>query len=219
MIFLLLFVLVRDVCLFTLGGNSSAARHIGHISHSLFVHLSVLSLSANRLRKTKRIKYLLSSLSWIQSKMAEICGGGFSLCCHIYESKTKHNAEETALLTKWNIKKNNPNAFREVFFWVASQQLWEHNISQCVAFCFVSTKAAVHRKSLDSVWTAALPTESGTEPGERRAEPVAVKHYVPRLSTHNNNVHRPVTPFSPHCPVLQTQEAYGEVNSYICRSF
>ena len=53
------------------------------------------------------------------------------------------------------------------------------NISQCVAFCFVSTKAAVHRKSLDALWIAALSTETGTEPGEKGGrELVAAKHSV-----------------------------------------
>lgn len=41
-------------------------------------------------------------------------------------------------------------------------------MSCCVAICFVSTKAAVHRKSLDALSNAALPKESGTQPGERR---------------------------------------------------
>lgn len=122
------------------------------------VYLSVLSLPANGIHKTKRIKCLLRSLLWVQSKMAEICGSGFSQHVHSY---LKHNAEETTLLAK----KKNHNSFKEVLR-VPSKQLWEHNISQCVAFCFVSTKAAVHRKSLDSLWIAALPTESGTEPGE-----------------------------------------------------
>lgn len=48
----------------------------------------------------------------------------------------------------------------------------ERNISCCcVAFCFVSAKAAVHRrKNLDWLWIAALPTESGTAPAERRGD-------------------------------------------------
>lgn len=64
-----------------------------------------------------------------------------------------------------------------------SRQLFEHNISQYVALCFVSTKAAVRRKSLASLWIAALPTESGTEPGERREESLEeeVRHYVPSV--------------------------------------
>lgn len=90
--------------------------------------------------------------------MATIHVSGFSQHVHIY---LKHNAGDTTLLAKTK----NHNSFKEVLR-MPSKQLWEHDISQCVAFCFVSTKAAVHRKSLDSLWIAALPMESGTEPGE-----------------------------------------------------
>lgn len=61
----------------------------------------------------------------------------------------------------------NLNSFRQGML---PRRLWEHDISCCVAFCFVSAKAAVHRKNLDWLWTAALPTESGTEPAERGGE-------------------------------------------------
>lgn len=141
----------------------------------------MLSLSANRIHKWKRINYFWLS-SWL-TKMAEICGSGFSQQLLVY---LKHNAEETASLAE---KKN---------LWVPSKQLWEHNISQCVAFCFVSTKAAVHRKSLDSLWIAALPTESGTCSAwreERRGELLAAKHYVPQVFVHNN---RPAELTTPH---------------------
>lgn len=68
-------------------------------------------------------------------------------------------------------------------------QLW----GQSVAFCFVSTKAAVHRKSLASLWIAAL--QSQAQSLERGEELVALKYFVPWLFIHNNNASKPVNLF------------------------
>lgn len=60
----------------------------------------------------------------------------------------------------------------------AAGLMFLHNISRFVALCFVSAKAAVHRrKNLDRLWTAALPTEPGQHP-QRGELLLAAWHYV-----------------------------------------
>ena len=64
-------------------------------------------------------------------------------------------------------------------------------MNQCDAFCFVSTMAAVHRKSSASVWIVALPTELGESRGK-----LSLEHCVPWLLGENNNVNKPVNQLS-----------------------
>lgn len=86
----------------------------------------------------------------------------------------KQNAAETTTITTTTTaaeRHKGSKSFQAPFLLCLRGNFCEHNISCCVAFCFVSAKAAVHRrKNLDWLWIAALPTESGTAPAERRGE-------------------------------------------------